>query len=91
MKKVDRKFYAPVGPYEDRPQYIGYGATISAPHMHGFALEALLPSLKPGNKVLDVGCGSGYLCSCFAHLVLDYKGFNIGWSIRDRYWNRSHP
>lgn len=38
MESVDRKFYAPKSPYSDSPQYIGYGATISAPHMHGYAL-----------------------------------------------------
>ncbi|KAJ3203077.1 Protein-L-isoaspartate(D-aspartate) O-methyltransferase [Clydaea vesicula] len=48
---------------------IGYGATISAPHMHAFCLEAMLDYLKPGNKVLDVGSGSGYLSSCFYQLV----------------------
>jgi protein-L-isoaspartate(D-aspartate) O-methyltransferase len=43
------------------PKPIGSAATISAPHMHAHALELLKDKLKPGNKVLDVGCGSGYL------------------------------
>ncbi len=43
------------------PQSIRYNATISAPHMHAYALEYLKDHLKPGNRVLDVGCGSGYL------------------------------
>ena len=38
MELVDRKYYAPKYPYEDCPQSIGYGATISAPHMHAYAL-----------------------------------------------------
>jgi protein-L-isoaspartate(D-aspartate) O-methyltransferase len=38
MEKVDRKYYAPKNPYMDSPQYLGYGATISAPHMHAYAL-----------------------------------------------------
>lgn len=29
--------------------------------MHAFALENLADYIKPGGKVLDVGCGSGYL------------------------------
>ena len=33
MNKVDRGEFAPSDPYEDCPQPIGYGATISAPHM----------------------------------------------------------
>lgn len=62
MLKTDRAFYVAERPYEDSPQVIGFDATISAPHMHAMALEALLPALRrPGPaNVLDVGCGSGY-------------------------------
>ncbi|KAF8541931.1 protein-L-isoaspartate O-methyltransferase [Trichophaea hybrida] len=66
---VDRAHFSAVDPYEDTPQRIGYDATISAPHMHANATEALLEYLQPGSKVLDVGSGSGYLCAVFAHLV----------------------
>ena len=58
--------------YEDRPLSIGFNATISAPHMHAYALENLLDPLKNAvdagrlPKVLDVGCGSGYLLGAFA-------------------------
>ncbi len=38
MLKVDRKYYAHKNSYIDSPQSIGYGVTISAPHMHGYAL-----------------------------------------------------
>jgi len=48
---------------------IGYGVTISAPHMHAQALEVLSDQLVEGAKVLDVGSGSGYLTACFAHMV----------------------
>lgn len=33
MSQVDRKYYSEHNPYMDAPQGIGYGATISAPHM----------------------------------------------------------
>lgn len=36
MMAVDRGFFIGHNPYEDRPQSIGYRATISAPHMVGF-------------------------------------------------------
>ena len=36
---------------------------------HAYALELLSSQLKEGNKALDVGSGSGYLTSCFAHMV----------------------
>jgi len=39
MKSVDRGDYChPHEAYYDHPQLIGYHATISAPHMHAFAL-----------------------------------------------------
>eukprot|EP00808_Paulinella_micropora_P012399 g77480.t1 len=72
MLKVDRAAYCVKGeqsPYHDSPQPIGYGATISAPHMHAMCLEELKNNLKPGCKALDVGSGSGYLLACMAHMV----------------------
>jgi protein-L-isoaspartate(D-aspartate) O-methyltransferase len=62
MKQVDRAdFTKSPFPYADHPQYIDFNATISAPHMHAYALEYLSDYLKPGYHVLDVGSGSGYL------------------------------
>lgn len=58
-----------MAPYQDSPQTIGWGATISAPHMHVAAAESLLPFLYPGARVLDVGSGSGYLTHVLANLV----------------------
>jgi len=69
MKAVDRKDFASRYPYEDSPQSIGYGATISAPHMHGYALQYLEPYLQPNMKALDIGSGSGYLTACMAEMV----------------------
>lgn len=73
MMRVDRAHYAPTSssPYEDSPQRIGFHATISAPHMHAKAAEALLDFLRPGNSVLDVGSGSGYLTHVLGELVRD--------------------
>jgi protein-L-isoaspartate(D-aspartate) O-methyltransferase len=48
MKAVDRKHYSTYNPYVDSPQTIGFGATISAPHMHAHALELLSKHLKDG-------------------------------------------
>ncbi|KAH8278953.1 hypothetical protein KR018_011772 [Drosophila ironensis] len=69
MAATDRKFYSPRNPYMDAPQPIGGGVTISAPHMHAFALEYLRDHLKPGAHVLDVGSGSGYLTACFFRYI----------------------
>ncbi|KAM7347074.1 protein-L-isoaspartate(D-aspartate) O-methyltransferase-like [Cochliomyia hominivorax] len=69
MIATDRKFYSPRNPYMDAPQSIGHGVTISAPHMHAFALEYLRDHMKPGAHVLDVGSGSGYLTACFYRYI----------------------
>eukprot|EP00347_Sterkiella_histriomuscorum_P016240 403353952 len=78
LKKVDRAEFCPSKHcYEDNPQSINYNATISAPHMHAFALEYLKDQLYPGAKVLDVGCGSGYLLAAFYEMI-DRQGKVVG-------------
>ena len=77
MLKVDRADFISNNAYIDSPQYIGYSATISAPHMHAHALNDLYSNLKPGMKALDVGSGSGYLIVAMAYLVGN-KGKVIG-------------
>jgi protein-L-isoaspartate(D-aspartate) O-methyltransferase len=76
MAAVDRGHFCGGGSaYEDSPQSIGHGATISAPHMHAAAAEALEPYLGTttgegeGRRVLDIGSGSGYLTAVLAELV----------------------
>jgi len=80
MRAVDRGHYTKYSAYEDSPQPLGYGATISAPHMHAEMLERLEPFLKPGGRALDVGSGSGYLSACMALLVSENeaKGIVVG-------------
>jgi len=79
MRKTDRGHYSkdPQQAYNDSPHSIGWNATISAPHMHAECLERVKDFLKPDAKVLDVGCGSGYLSACFARM-LGSKGKVIG-------------
>uniref|UniRef100_A0A2K6FLX8 Protein-L-isoaspartate O-methyltransferase n=1 Tax=Propithecus coquereli TaxID=379532 RepID=A0A2K6FLX8_PROCO len=48
-----------------------FQATISAPHMHAYALELLSDQLHEGAKALDVGSGSGILTACFARMIGD--------------------
>ncbi len=49
------------------PLPIGYGQTISQPLTVAFMLELLQP--KKGNKILDVGSGSGWQSSLLAYIV----------------------
>ena len=51
--------------------------TISAPHMHAYALELLEKQLEAGMTALDVGSGSGYLTVCFA-LMVGERGKVVG-------------
>ena len=63
---VDRGNFCKNDPYRDAPQSIGYAVTISAPHMHAYALQQLKHQLKEGSVALDIGAGSGYLTACMA-------------------------
>lgn len=53
--------------YADRPQDIGQGQTISAPHMVAIMVEAM--RARDGHRVLEVGGGSGYHAAVMAHVV----------------------
>jgi len=52
--------------YEDRPLPIGYGQTISQPSLVAWMTELL--ELEPGDKVLEIGTGSGYQAAILAEL-----------------------
>ena len=53
--------------YVDTPLPIGYGQTISAPHMVAIMCELL--KLKEGEKVLEIGTGCGYHAAVVAEIV----------------------
>ncbi len=53
--------------YEDRPLPIGHRQTISQPYI--VALMTQLAKARPGQKVLDVGTGSGYQAAVLAEIV----------------------
>jgi protein-L-isoaspartate(D-aspartate) O-methyltransferase len=71
LRKVPREEFVPRSlrgeAYVDTPLPIGSGQTISAPHMVAMMAEAL--DLRPGQKVLEVGGGSGYHAAVTAELV----------------------
>ena len=53
--------------YEDQPQIVLRNQTISAPHMCVFILS--YGDFKPGQKVLEIGAGTGYQMALIAELV----------------------
>ena len=53
--------------YENHPLPIGFGQTISQPYMVAKMTEAI--GVQPGDKVLEVGTGSGYQAAVLAEFV----------------------
>jgi protein-L-isoaspartate(D-aspartate) O-methyltransferase len=70
MEKVPREPFIPESsrsqPYEDHPLSIGYDQTISQPYVVALMLEFL--ELKPVDKVLEIGSGSGYVTALLAEI-----------------------
>lgn len=72
MSKVPRHMYIPenyrriVNAYGDHPCPIGYNQTISQPYIVAYMTEKL--NVKPGEKVLEIGTGSGYQAAILAEL-----------------------
>ena len=71
MERVPRELFVPEGEraYEDAALPIGHGQTISQPYMVARISEAL--AVRPGERVLDVGTGSGYQAAVLAELGAD--------------------
>ena len=71
MEKVPRHEFVPDEylnqAYADHPLPIGYGQTISQPYI--VALMTQLLKLKHGEKVLEIGTGSGYQAAVLAELT----------------------
>jgi len=71
FRAVDRKYFVPVSfeeyTYIDAPIPIGNNQTISQPSTVAFMLELLSP--QEGDKVLDIGSGSGWTTALLCHMV----------------------
>lgn len=77
MRRVPRHRFVPdyesEEAYGDFPLSIGHNQTISQPFIVAYMTEAL--KLKPGEKVLEIGTGSGYQAAILAELGV--KVFSI--------------
>jgi len=71
MRTIPRELFVPRESrhlaYEDKPLPIGYEQTISQPFIIALMSEAL--ELKGKERVLEIGCGSGYQAAILAKLA----------------------
>jgi protein-L-isoaspartate(D-aspartate) O-methyltransferase len=71
MRRVPRELFVPKklrdAAYADHPLPIGAGQTISQPYIVAFMIDALC--LRGGEKVLEVGAGSGYAAAVLAKIA----------------------
>jgi protein-L-isoaspartate(D-aspartate) O-methyltransferase len=69
MRSVPRHEFVPLRlrdeAHADYPLTIGHGQTISQPFIVAFMTEAIRP--RPGEKILEIGSGSGYQAAVLAH------------------------
>ena len=79
MGKVPREEFVPADQrpfaYDDRPLPIGEGQTISQPYIVALMTELL--EIKPGDKALEIGTGSGYQAAILAELGADVYTIEI--------------
>ena len=79
MGRVPRHLYVPeamrASAYEDRPLPIGEGQTISQPYIVAYMTQAL--DLEPGDRVLEIGTGSGYQAAVLAEIVQEVYTIEI--------------
>ncbi len=71
MRSVHREAFVPANvreyAYTDMPLPIAEGQTISQPYIVAYMIEAL--ALRGGEKVLEIGAGSGYAAAVLAQIV----------------------
>jgi len=73
MRSINRELFAPekylADAYGDHPLPIGEGQTISQPYI--VALMSQLASLTGNERVLEIGCGSGYQAAVLSKLAAE--------------------
>jgi len=79
MRAVPRERFVPADAsdyaYENRPLPIGHGQTISQPFIVALMTDLLAP--QPGDRVLEIGTGSGYQAAVLGKLVAEVYTIEI--------------
>jgi protein-L-isoaspartate(D-aspartate) O-methyltransferase len=79
MRATPRHLFVPKAlerrAYEDTPMPIGYGQTISQPYIVASMTELL--GIRPGDRVLEIGTGSGYQAAVLAQLAKEVYSIEI--------------
>lgn len=79
MRQVPRHLFVPEArgarAYADRPLAIGHGQTISQPYIVAYMTELL--QVQPGDRVLEIGTGSGYQAAVLAAMGIDVYTIEI--------------
>lgn len=79
MRTVPRHAFVPTDhldlAYADHPLPIGYGQTISQPSLVAYMTELL--EVEPGDRVLEIGTGSGYQAAVLAELTDEVRSIEI--------------
>jgi len=63
---IPGEYHRQADPYGDHPSPIGYDQTISQPFIVAYMTECV--GVRPGEKVLEIGSGSGYQAAVLAEL-----------------------
>ena len=79
LERVPREEFAPA-PYRelafaDLCVPLGHGQSMLAPNLEGRILQAL--EVQPGDRVLEVGTGSGFLAACLGGLAHSVRSLEI--------------
>ena len=86
MEKIPRHLfvddYLKDRAYADHPLPIGEGQTISQPYVVALMTEAL--KLKPTDRVLEIGTGSGYQAAVLAEIVKEVHTIEIRKSLAEK-------
>ncbi len=79
MERVPREEFAPA-PYRelafaDLCVPLGHGQSMLAPSLEGRILQSL--EVQPGDRVLEVGTGSGYFAACLGEMARSVRSLEI--------------